>query len=59
MFAVCQERVFEIEFDETSTTPYDGGSNAEIVHEDPDSLVNPIPDFVSYTRYVLHLTAEF
>ncbi|XP_063601150.1 piezo-type mechanosensitive ion channel component-like [Penaeus indicus] len=50
VFAVCQQRVFEIEFG-PGAEEYEGGSNKEIVHEDPATLVNPIPDFVTYTRW--------
>ncbi|XP_066947530.1 piezo-type mechanosensitive ion channel component isoform X4 [Macrobrachium rosenbergii] len=49
VFAVCQQRVFEIEFADGAES-YEGGSNREIVYEDPESLVNPLPDFVTYTR---------
>nr|UEE08537.1 putative piezo-like channel protein [Astacus leptodactylus] len=49
IFAVCQQRVFEIEFADGAES-YEGGSNREIVHEDLASLVNPIPDFVTYSR---------
>ncbi|KAG7166218.1 Piezo-type mechanosensitive ion channel component-like [Homarus americanus] len=48
IFAVCQQRVFEIEFADGAES-FEGGSNREIVHEDPESLVNPIPDFVTYS----------
>ncbi|XP_050729555.1 piezo-type mechanosensitive ion channel component-like isoform X3 [Eriocheir sinensis] len=49
IFAVSQQRVFEIEFADGAES-YEGGSNKEIVHEDQASLVNPIPDFVTYAR---------
>ncbi|XP_037802529.1 LOW QUALITY PROTEIN: piezo-type mechanosensitive ion channel component-like [Penaeus monodon] len=54
VFAVCQQRVFEIEFG-PGAEEYEGGSNKEIVHEDPATLVNPIPDFVTYTRNYLDM----
>ncbi|XP_069958549.1 piezo-type mechanosensitive ion channel component isoform X11 [Cherax quadricarinatus] len=49
IFAVCQQHVFDIEFADGAES-FEGGSNREIVHEDPASLVNPIPDFVTYSR---------
>nr|XP_045617167.1 piezo-type mechanosensitive ion channel component-like isoform X3 [Procambarus clarkii] len=54
IFAVCQQRVFEIEFADGAES-YEGGSNREIVHEDLASLVNPIPDFVTYSRNYLDM----
>ncbi|ROT73144.1 putative piezo-type mechanosensitive ion channel component 2 isoform X6 [Penaeus vannamei] len=54
VFAVCQQRVFEIEFG-PGAEEYEGGSNKEIVYEDPATLVNPIPDFVTYTRNYLDM----
>ncbi|KAK3878310.1 hypothetical protein Pcinc_017051 [Petrolisthes cinctipes] len=54
IFAVCQQRVFEIEFEDGADS-YEGGSNKEIVHEDQASLINPIPDFVTYSRNYLDL----
>ncbi|XP_071541022.1 piezo-type mechanosensitive ion channel component isoform X2 [Panulirus ornatus] len=54
ILAVCQQRVFEIEFADGAES-YEGGSNREIVHEDPASLVNPIPDFVTYSRNYLDM----
>ena len=49
VFAVSQQHVFDIEMD-TEAQFYDGGSNCEIVHLDPSTLFNPIPDFVTYTK---------
>lgn len=46
---MSQQHVFEIEFADGAES-YEGGSNKEIVHEDQESLVNPIPDFVTYAR---------
>lgn len=59
VFAVSQQHVFTLEFEnEDEADYYDGGSNNEIVHLDPSTLYNPIPDFVTYTRYViLHFLA--
>lgn len=57
IFAVCQQRVFEIEFADGADS-YEGGSNKEIVHEDQASLVNPIPDFVTYSRWVVDMSLE-
>lgn len=47
---MSQQHVFEIEFADGAES-YEGGSNKEIVHEDQASLVNPIPDFVTYARW--------
>lgn len=47
---MSQQRVFEIEFADGAEF-YEGGSNKEIVLEDQASLVNPIPDFVTYARW--------
>lgn len=57
IFAVCQQRVFEIEFADGADS-YEGGSNKEIVHEDQASLVNPIPDFVTYSRWVVEMNVK-
>ncbi|KAK8725948.1 hypothetical protein OTU49_010567 [Cherax quadricarinatus] len=54
IFAVCQQHVFDIEFADGAES-FEGGSNREIVHEDPASLVNPIPDFVTYSRNYLDM----
>ncbi|XP_022249560.1 piezo-type mechanosensitive ion channel component 2-like [Limulus polyphemus] len=54
LFACCQLHVFSIE--NSSYAEENGGNNSEIwLLSDPKDLVNPIPDFVTYTKSYLDM----
>ncbi|XP_076372668.1 piezo-type mechanosensitive ion channel component-like isoform X2 [Tachypleus tridentatus] len=55
LFACCQLHVFTIETGLYSEM-HEGGSNREIwLEQDPSSLPNPVPDFVTYTKSYLDM----
>jgi hypothetical protein len=57
LFVCRQQIVFRVERSADSNT-FGGGSNAEVSDQLDDLQENPVPDFITYTKYAFFLNFD-